>query len=313
MEWKELIIHTATAGADAVSELLMEHGATGTMIEDRADIPDPDKPHGIWEIIDPKLLEEMPQDVLVHAWFEPGPSLPDTLSSLNSRLENFRAAHGDWGSLQMDSKSVQDEDWSEVWKKYYKPFHLGNQLVIKPTWEAYTPEPDDQVIEMDPGMAFGSGTHETTAMCACLLEEMIRGGEFVMDVGTGSGILAIAAALCGASRVLAVDIDPDAVRVARENAALNHVENIVSVCQGDLLKDVPEICDICVANIISDIIIRYAGALISHVRPGGLLIVSGIVKQREEEVRQALEEAGCRILRAEHRGEWVAFLTGRPA
>ncbi len=311
MEWAELIIHTTSAGSDAISEILMEHGAAGTMVEDRADIPDPSKPHGIWEIIDPKLLEEMPEDVLVHAWLEPGNAYGGTLSSLLKRLEEFRSRFPEYGSLVLEQKSVHDENWSEVWKKYYKPFYIGKNLIVKPTWESCEPRPGDRVIELDPGMAFGSGTHETTGMCVALLEEVIRGGESVLDVGTGSGILAIAAALKGAGSVLAIDIDPDAVRVAHENAALNHVEDIVRVQQGDLLNNVNDLSDICVANIISDIIIRFAGSLIRHVRPEGYLICSGVVQQREAEVREALENAGCRIIRTEHRGEWVAFLTGR--
>ena len=312
MEWAELIVHTTTSGADTVSSLFLDYGASGTMVEDRADIPDPGKPHGIWEIIDPKLLEEMPEDVLVHAWLEPGVEFSDLLEEIRLRLDALRSACPDFGTLKLDTRTVKDEDWSEVWKKYYKPFYLGKHLVIRPTWEAYMPQPGDLVISMDPGMAFGSGTHETTAMCSTLLEEIIQGGESVIDVGTGSGILAIAAALSGATRVLAIDIDPDAVRVARENVSLNQVDSVVTVKQGDLLRDVDMESDIVVANIISDIIIRFAGALLRHVRPGGRLICSGIVKQREEEVRHALEDAGCEILRAEHRGEWVAFLTGRP-
>ncbi len=311
MEWAELIIHTTSAGEDTVSELFMEQGASGTMVENRADIPDPSKPYGIWEIIDPKLLEEMPKDVLVHAWFEPDDSFPEILSSLLKRLEELRARFPEFGSLLLEQKSVHDENWSEVWKKYYKPFYIGKNLIVKPTWETCTPRPEDRVIELDPGMAFGSGTHETTGMCVGLLEDVIRGGESVLDVGTGSGILAIAAALKGAGSVLAIDIDPDAVRVAGENVALNHVEGIVKVQQGDLLNDVSGCSDICVANIISDIIIRFAGSLIRHVKPEGFLICSGVVQQREAEVREALENAGCRILRTEHRGEWVAFLTGR--
>lgn len=313
MEWIELIVHTTTAGSDSVSQLLMDHGSAGTMIEDRADIPDPGRPHGIWEIIDPALLENMPEDVLVHAWFQPGPGISDLISQLSHELNRLHENDPEYGSLELQNKSVDDEDWSEVWKKYYKPFYIGKHLVIKPTWESYSPAPGDQVIEMDPGMAFGSGTHETTAMCASLLEELIQGGESVIDVGTGSGILAVAAALCGAGCVLAVDIDPDAVRVADENVMHNHVENIVTVQQGDLLQNTDAVCDVCVANIISDIIIGFCAPLMKHIRPGGFLICSGVVKQREEEVQEALLKAGYEINRVEHRGEWVAFVGRRPA
>lgn len=313
MNWIELIVHTTTAGADWVSDLLMELGASGTMIEDRADIPDPSKPHGIWEIIDPKLLESMPEDVLVHAWFAPDEKFPEILRCLKERLDAMREEQPLFGALLADTRTVSEDAWAEVWKKYYKPFYAGNHLVVKPTWEAFDPAPGDRIIEIDPGMAFGSGTHETTGMCISLLEEVIRGGEHVIDVGTGSGILAIAAALLGAGRVLAIDIDPDAVRVASENVAHNHVEQVVSVQEGDLLKKVDETCKICVANIISDIIISFAAPLKEHIEHGGLFICSGVVRERTEEVRDALLKAGYEILKTEHRGEWTAFLCRRNA
>ena len=311
MKWIELIVHTTSEGSEFVSDSLMDRGASGTMIEDRADIPDPAKPHGIWEIIDPKLLDAMPEDELVHAWFEPGDSFGDWLRDYTEFLSLARSEHPEYGTLETDTRTVSDESWTEVWKKYYKPFYAANHLVVKPSWEEFTPRPGDRIIELDPGMAFGSGTHETTGMCISLLEEAIRGGEHIIDVGTGSGILAIAAALLGAGSVLAVDIDPDAVRVARENVEKNHVENIVEVREGNLLDHVEETCDICVANIISDVIISFAAPLIRHIRPDGLFICSGIVKERADEVRSALEAAGFKILKAETRGEWAAFVSGR--
>lgn len=312
MEWIELIVHTTTSGSDPVSDLLMELGASGTMIEDRADIPDPTKPHGIWEIIDPRLLDSMPEDVLVHAWYEPGEAFAATMDSLRLRLTELRNTEAGYGSLLAETKQVADSDWAEIWKKYYKPFYTGKHLVIKPTWEPFDPQPGDRIIEIDPGMAFGSGTHETTGMCLSLLEEYLQGGETVIDVGTGSGILAIGAALFGASRVLAIDIDPDAVRVAKENVAHNQVDQVVSVQEGNLLDRVDEICDLCVANIISDVIISFAAPLCAHIRPGGLFLCSGIVSVRREEVKEALLAAGYEILKEETRGEWVAFVSRRP-
>lgn len=311
MDWVELIVHTTTAGSDEVSSLLMEGGASGTMIEDRADIPDPSKPHGIWEIIDPKLLDSMPEDVLVHAWLEPDDRLPGRVERFRLELEKMKASRSGYGSLFLECKSVNDQEWKDVWKKYYKPFYACDHLVIKPTWEEFTPAPGDQVIEIDPGMAFGSGTHETTGMCMALLKENVRGGESVIDVGTGSGILAIGAALFGASDVLAIDIDPDAVRVAGENVAHNRVDGIVRVQQGDLLKQTDAVCDICVANIISDIIIMFAGGLRNHIKENGLFICSGIVRERGPEVREALLKAGYTILEEVQRGEWLAFVSRR--
>lgn len=314
MDWIELTVATSTPGADLVSEALMAEGAAGTMVEDRADIPDPDKPNGYWEIIDPALLDSMPEDVLVHAWFEPDSALPDRIRSLSARLDALKTLTLDFplGPLTVQTRNVRDEDWSEVWKRFYKPFRAGKSLVVKPTWEPYDPQPGDRIIEIDPGMAFGSGTHETTGMCLELLEEALHGGERVIDVGTGSGILAIGAALLGAKDVLAVDIDPVAVRVARENIAHNGLEAIVRAEQGDLLASSDGVCELCVANIIADVIRLFAEPLKAHIVPGGLFICSGIIKEREQDVVEALTAAGYAILETRRRGEWVAMLSRRP-
>lgn len=312
MDWIELTVHTTTAGSDLVSEALIAQGATGTMVEDRADVPDPDKPNGYWEIIDPHLIDTMPEDVVVHAWFEPDATFPDKRRALTERLDALRAdAPFALGTLRVQAENVHDEDWSEVWKRFYKPFRAGKTLVVKPTWERYDPQIGDQVIEIDPGMAFGSGTHETTGMCLELLEDALHGGEHVIDVGTGSGILAIGAALLGAKDVLAIDIDPTAVRVARENIAHNHLTGRVRAVEGNLLEKTDAQCDLCVANIIADVICQFAAPLNSHIRPGGLFICSGIIKEREDDVRRALTEASYTLLEVRRKGEWVAMLARR--
>ena len=313
MDWIELTVHTTTQGAEVVSEALMLSGATGTMVEDRADIPDPDKPNGYWEIIDPKLIDSLPEDVQVHAWFEPDATFQERLQALRSQLDMNRrlAPEVDLGTLAIDTVNVKDEDWSEVWKQFYKPFRAGKSLVVKPTWEPYAPKPGDRVIEIDPGMAFGSGTHETTGMCLELLEEAVHGGERVIDVGTGSGILAIGAALLGAKDVLAIDIDPTAVKVARENVAHNHLEQTVTTLEGNLLEKVDAQCEVCVANIIADVICMFAAPLNEHIVPGGLFICSGIIKEREQDVTGALLAAGYTILDIRRKGEWVAMISRR--
>lgn len=313
MDWIELTVHTTTQGAEVVSDALMLSGATGTMVEDRADIPDPDKPNGYWEIIDPKLIESLPEDVQVHAWFEPDAAFQERLQALRSQLDMNRrlAPEVDLGTLAIDTVNVKDEDWSEVWKQFYKPFRAGRSLVVKPTWEPYDAKPSDRVIEIDPGMAFGSGTHETTGMCLELLEEAVHGGERVIDVGTGSGILAIGAALLGARDVLAIDIDPTAVKVARENVAHNHLEQTITTLEGNLLEKVDAQCEVCVANIIADVICMFAAPLNDHIVPGGLFICSGIIKEREQDVTGALLAAGYAILEIRRKGEWVAMISRR--
>lgn len=311
MKWIELIVHTNTAGSDRVSSLLVDAGATGTMIEDRADIPDPAKPHGYWEIIDPKMIDAMPEDVLVHAWFTASPDFELQLDRLRSGLSALASADEPFGSLRLETRTVDDQAWENVWKETFHPFYASEHIVIKPTWESFEAGPEDKIIEIDPGMAFGSGTHETTSMCLGLLEEAVRGGEEVIDVGTGSGILAIGAALLGASRVLAVDIDPDAVRVAEENVKHNRLSHLVSVRQGNLLDRVDALCDICVANIISEVIVTFVAPLKNHIRPGGIFICSGIVSALGPRVSAALLDAGYEILKQVNKGEWTAFISRR--
>ena len=316
MDWVELTIHTTTMGADIVSEAMMNEGASGTMVEDRADIPDPDKPNGYWEIIDPNLVNTLPEDVLVHAWFEPDERFSDRIGAVRSRMAELKAADLgiDLGSLDMDMVNVRDEDWSEVWKKFYKPFRAGKRLVVKPTWEAYDAQPDDLVMEIDPGMAFGSGTHETTGMCLELLEDVMlkQPVNSVIDVGTGSGILAIGAAMLGAKDVLAIDIDPTAVKVAKENVAHNGLEHVIRAVEGNLLESTDGVCEVCVANIIADVICMFAKPLVSHIVPDGLFICSGIIKEREQDVVDALNAARYTILEIRRKGEWVAILSRRP-
>lgn len=309
MKWCEAIIHTTTVGSDIISDELMALGAAGTEIVDRADVPDPRRAGVYWELYDPKLLDEMPEDVLVKGWFELNEHTHDVLQNVRGRLNELKSDNFgiDLGSLEMEMQNVADEDWSENWKKYYKPFRVGNRLVVKPTWETYSAQPDDLVIELDPGMAFGTGTHETTNMCMRLLERHLRGGMRVMDVGTGSGILAIAAARLNAKEVLAIDIDPDAVKVAKENIALNGVGNTVRAVVGDLCKSEAMPCELATANIVADAICMLAAPLTRHLEAGGLLICSGIIREREQDVLDAAREAGYTVHDRIEKGEWVAL------
>jgi len=308
MEWLELTVHTTTQGADLVSQQMMALGADGTQIQDRADIPDPDKPNGYWELIDQSMIDNMPEDVLVQAWFPMDEKLPERIASLKTRLSEMQAQPG-MGTLELTSSEVKDEDWSQVWKKFYKPFRAGRSLVVKPSWETYDAQPGDKIIEIDPGMAFGTGTHETTGMCLGLLDDYMTPGMRVIDLGTGSGILAIGAALLGAKDVLAIDIDPTAVKVACENVEINHLSDAIQVMEGNLLDHVDQVCDLCVANIIADVICMVSQPVRSHITPGGLFICSGIIKEREQDVVNALNAAGYQIMEIRRQGEWVAMIS----
>ena len=310
MEYIELTVSTTSEGAETVSDLMMDLGALGTQILDRADLPDPSKPTANWELMDQSVIDQMPEDVQVKVWFEMNEQLRSTLDKMNASLEKLKASGQDAGTLTVSSQQVESRDWSECWKQYYKPFRLGKHLVIRPSWETWEEQPGDIVIELDPGMAFGTGTHETTAMCTEMIEQYYHTGK-MLDVGTGSGILAIAAAHLGAQDVLAVDIDPDAVRVAQENVERCGVEKQVRVREGDLLQGLNEAFDFAVANILAPVICMLAKPLKNHLLPGGLFICSGIISEAEKDVHDALLNAGYEILEVRHKGDWVAFAARR--
>lgn len=223
MDWLELTVLTTTEGSELVSQILIDAGASGTVIEDKNDVALNQRPEGQWDIIDEEIARRMGDDVKVKAYYAMDARVKDTLAHIASALDDLRAnaAGLPLGKLETLVSNVDDEDWAENWKKQYKPFRLGQHMVVKPGWETFDAQPDDKIIEIDPGMAFGTGTHETTGMCVELIEDYVKPGDTAIDIGTGTGILAIAAALAGAKDVLATDLDPVAVRVAAENVRIN--------------------------------------------------------------------------------------------
>ncbi|HPY94910.1 MAG TPA: 50S ribosomal protein L11 methyltransferase, partial [Clostridia bacterium] len=225
MDWIEVSVSTTTQAADTVSGVLISCGARGTQILDRLDVPDRDDGTGFGELYGEELKLALPEDVAVKAWFASG----EEVKAASQAIAALGALPGlDCGSLAFSVTQVQDEDWAENWKKYYKPQRVGKRLVIRPVWEEYEERPGDLVISMDPGMAFGTGTHETTRLCMEMIERHFKSG-LALDIGTGSGILAIALARLGAGEVMAVDIDPIAVKAAGENVARNGLSGTVTV------------------------------------------------------------------------------------
>ncbi|HSK69796.1 MAG TPA: 50S ribosomal protein L11 methyltransferase [Candidatus Limnocylindria bacterium] len=302
MDWIEVAVETTAEAADAVSEALMRSGAKGTQVVDRADVPAAGAVSSLGEWADEAVTRGMPDGVVVKAWY---PS-PEDARLARDAVGALKASGLDAGPLSVDEKAVRDEDWAENWKKYFKPFRVGKRLVVKPSWEPYDAQPGDLVIHLDPGMAFGTGTHETTALCLELLEERYQGGD-MLDVGTGSGILAIAASLLGCPRALAVDLDPLAVKTAAQNAERNGLEGRVEVRLGDLARDVSGQFSCIAANILADIIIRLAPSLRPLMTPGAFFLASGIIRDREADVLDALSRERFRLLERRCRGEWVAL------
>ena len=308
-DWMQVKVLTTTAGADLVSEILLEAGSEGTMIEDRNDVFENQRPEGQWDIIDPAIADRIGEDVKVTGYYPIDENRNNVISSIASALGRLQARTPDvdLGKLEMQVQGFENEDWSESWKKSFKPIRLGEHIVICPGWLEYEKQPDDKVIEIDPGMAFGTGTHETTGMCAALIEKYVQPGQRVIDIGTGSGIIAIVAAHMGAKEVLATDLDAVAVRVAAENAALNGFGDKIDCRCGDLLDVVDVSGDVVIANIIADVILMLAKPVRARIVPNGVFICSGIAIDRREDVRRALLENDYEILDEPVKGEWAAF------
>ncbi|HHT07438.1 MAG: 50S ribosomal protein L11 methyltransferase [Christensenellales bacterium] len=307
MDWIETSVTTTTGASDALSELLMRYGAKGTQILDRLDIPQKEDWTGFGEMYGEDMKAKMPEEATVKAWFKS----PEDALQAQSAVQSLKNLAGfDAGSLAFSQTQVRDEDWAENWKQYYKPMRVGKRLIIRPMWEAYEQEPGDLVIDMDPGMAFGTGNHETTRLCMAMIEKHYHGGR-ALDIGTGSGILAITLAKLGAQNVTAVDIDPIAVSAARENVARNQLGETIRVLQGDLAKDVSGQHEFICANILADVIISLRDALPPLLAQDGLFLASGIIKDREQDVLRAYKEAGYVLIDRLAEGEWVALLFGK--
>ncbi len=308
MDWMECTILTTTEASELISQVLLDAGSAGTMIEDKNDVAANQRPEGQWDIIDEAIAKRIGDDVKVTGYFEADEKLSDRLAFIDGELRRLRGMDlgMDLGKLEVKRHGVEEQDWTESWKAAFKPFRLGSHMVVKPSWETAQLQPGDHVIEIDPGMAFGTGTHETTGMCVALVEKYVKPGDRVIDIGTGTGILAIAAAHMGAGPVLATDLDAVAVRVAAENVKINGFGDVIDVRCGDLLDVVQESGDVVIANIIADVIIMLAAPVRQRIVEGGLFICSGISVQRLDDVLAALKDAGFEVLEAQTQGEWCA-------
>ncbi len=309
MDWMEYTILTTTEGSELVSQILLDAGSTGTMIEDKNDVRANQRPEGRWDILDESIARRMSDDVKVTGYFQVDGGLGDRIAFIEGELRRIRSLDlgMDLGKLTTLRHDVAEQDWTESWKAAFKPFRLGEHMLMKPSWEDVETRPGDHVIEIDPGMAFGTGTHETTGMCVKLVEKYVKPGQRVIDIGTGTGILAIAAAHMGANPVLATDLDAVAVRVAAENVKINGFEGVIDVRCGDLLDVVEESGDVVIANIIADVIVNLAKPVRERIVDGGLFICSGISLERREDVLSALKDADFEVLDDLNEGEWCAM------
>lgn len=307
--WNEITIYTTTAGIDIVGGFLTEHGIRGHIIEDANDFNaflEDTTVH--WDYIEDSLMALKDKESNVKFYLPDNAQGIETFNQIRLSLEGLRTQNAsvDLGRLAIETANVDEEDWSTAWKKYYHPTKVGEHITVVPCWEEYCPQPDEVVVTLDPGMAFGTGTHETTRLCMQLLERYITKGTALLDVGTGSGILAITALLLGASAATGVDIDELSCKVAQENADLNHVGEAIELIWGDLTQKVSGTFDVITANIVADVIIRLSKDVKQFMRSDSVLIVSGIIDERGDEVLSVLDDAGLSLVERIEENGWVA-------
>lgn len=267
----------------------------GLMIEDFSDIDTCP-----WDYVDEELLKKDKTIVSISGYMETNENVVSVVEQLKIMLPQ---------DARVEVISVNEDDWANNWKKYYHPIHVGKNLVIKPSWIDYEKQENDIIVELDPGMAFGTGTHETTRMCMAHLEKYINENSRVLDVGCGSGILSITSLLIGAKEVTGVDIDPVAVKVAIENGEMNNFKAPqYNIKRGNLVDEAEGKYDVIVANIIADVIIGVCGDVRQFVADDGVFISSGIIVDRKEDVKKAFAENGYTIIEEVEEGEWVSFV-----
>lgn len=319
MLYHEFTIHATEESVEMISNFLHEAGAGGVSIEESGTLNKVrDTKYG--ELYD-KPLNDIPEgQAEIKGYFSEDTDLDEIIPTLKERIEELREYDIDPGEVRYERKMVNEDDWANAWKQYFKPIRVSKSLTIKPTWEEYTPESEgEKLIHLDPGMAFGTGAHPTTSLCLRTLEDVIQGGEEIIDVGTGSGILAIGAILLGAKHVLAVDLDPVAVKSAEENTAFNGMEDRITVKESDLLSvfkhqeegvnlgvSVP--VRMVVANILAEVILLLIDDVYQVLEPDGIFITSGIYKNKEHVVQDALVQANFEIIDVNREEEWIAFV-----
>ncbi|MCD8359690.1 MAG: 50S ribosomal protein L11 methyltransferase [Acidaminococcaceae bacterium] len=305
-QWIEVSIQTTHEAAELTAEIMRAAGANnGVVIEDPVLI-NTLRNSGTWELCD--IPEQGNTEVVtVTAYYPEDEELQPRLAQIEEEMAALEASIGTCRFGNTCFRTVSEQDWANEWKQYFHVTHIGETLVIKPTWEEYAAKAGEHIIEIDPGMAFGTGTHHTTCMCIERLEKVLRSGMEVFDVGTGSGILAIAAARLGAETVKAVDIDATAVRVAAENIAANGLTEKISVKQGDLLQGTEGQADVIIANIIADIIIMLLEDVPGKLKNGGIFLASGIIEERQNDVAAAAAKAGLCVEAVGTKGGWVVM------
>jgi ribosomal protein L11 methyltransferase len=311
LKWSEISIHTTNEAIEPISNILHEAGASGVVIEDPFELVKirEDQFGEIYQL-NPKDYPE--EGVMVKAYLPINSFLGETIEEIKSTINNLIVYNIDIGRNDVSVSEVHEEEWATAWKKYYHPVKISKRFTVVPTWEEYAPvNSDELIIELDPGMAFGTGTHPTTVMSIQALERTVKKGDSVIDVGTGSGVLSIAAAMLGAEKVKALDLDEVAVQSAKLNLELNKVHTFVNVSQNNLLEGISDEVDVVVANILAEVILRFTDDVAKTVKPGGYFIAAGIIQQKKDQVKESIETAGFDIEETLRMEDWVAFIAKR--
>ena len=311
MKWLELHLDTQPAGIEPATELLSEYGIDSLMIDEEGDFKDfLENNHQYWDYVDDELMEQMHGKSRITFYLEDSAEGYNTLAQFRIGLSAFKKQHPEYAPLILSMENVEDADWENNWKQFYKPMEIGERLLVVPEWEQA--QEDGRVkLVLNPGLTFGTGSHATTRLCLQALEQHIHGGEKVLDLGCGSGILSIAALLLGAKTAVGVDIDPKAEDIARENAAINalYADRFTAVT-GDVIGDrammerLGDGYDIVLANIVADVIIPLSPVVPHFLTKEGVFICSGILDTRFDEVSAAIERAGMRIVSSDRQEDW---------
>lgn len=311
MNWTEITVKIAPEAVEMASGVLYATGVGGVSITDSSLLEESERLTSAWDVLDDDVREKYEVDfATLKAYYPPETDIEETLKTIEEGIKSLDGLTNISG-LEISAKEVHEQDWENEWKKYYKPVPVGKRIIIKPQWEEIDDESRDVVIELDPGMAFGTGTHETTRMCLALLEEFVTPKSTLLDIGTGSGILSVGAAKLGCGKIVASDIDSVAVKVAKENAQLNGVADKIDIRCCDLTTGISGKYSIVVANIIADAVIMLSESAANFMADGGVYITSGIIEHRIDDVKEALTKYGFKIDRILREGEWAAIVCTR--
>lgn len=301
--WIEVRVITKSEALEPVSGIFYSLDCKGVAIEDPEDILGREQGPLTWDFADINVLEHKGKVAVVKAYFAEEDNIEEILGYVNEKLVELKEMGIDLGEAKVEHEKMYEEDWANTWKQYYKPSKVGEKIVVKPIWEEYEQKEGELVVNLDPGMAFGTGTHETTRMCIQALEKYVKEESTVFDVGCGSGILAIAAAKLGAKLAVGVDLDTVAVESSIENVGYNNLNNI-EILHGNLVEVIDGKADIVVANILAEIICILTDDVKRVMKDGGVFITSGIIHDRVDMVCEKLEATGFEVIEKNRDGEW---------